>query len=213
MTSPILTRYRDLSLGTKTFLSIRWKLTPYDVMAAKMPASGAILDLGCGHGLFSLALALGSPERQVLAIDHDTARVELGTQAAKDLGNLRFEQGSVLAPPPGPYAGVSLIDVMHYFPPKLQEEIVRGLYSSLADGGTLLIREVNPQGGLVSALNRGYEKVATGIGFTRSNEQDNHFRTPAEWTRLLERSGFEVTSEPCSHFLFADHLFVGRKKS
>lgn len=212
MNAAIPSRYKDLSLGTKTFLSIRWKLTPYDVMAAKMPTQGKILDLGCGHGLFALALALGSSEREVLGVDHDAARVELGEKAARGLNNLHFEKGSVLGPPPGPYAGISLIDVMHYFSPALQEQVVIGLQSSLIEGGTLLIREVNPQSGLVSSLNRGYEALATKVGFTRSNSKDNHFRTPEQWEKLLKRCGFEVESTPCSHFLFADHLFVGRKR-
>jgi 2-polyprenyl-6-hydroxyphenyl methylase/3-demethylubiquinone-9 3-methyltransferase len=213
MSSTVLSRYQDLSVGTKAFLSIRWKLTPYEVMAEKMPREGTILDLGCGHGLFAFALALGSSSRQVLGIDHDTARVALGEKAASGLGNLRFEQGSVLAPPPGSYAGVSLIDVMHYFPPALQEQILIGINRCLVDGGTILIRDVNPNAGVISSLNRGYEAIATKIGFTRSNSESNHFRTPEEWTRALHRAGFEVTSEPCSHFLFADHLFVGRKRS
>ena len=212
MNGEILSRYSDLSLGTKAFLSIRWKLTPYDVMAEKMPKEGKILDLGCGHGLFALALALGSSSREVLGIDHDTVRVALGEKAAKGLTNLHFEQGSVLAPPPGPYAGVSLIDVMHYFPPALQEQVLVGINSCLVDGGTILIRDVNPKAGVISSLNRGYEAVATKIGFTRSNSESNHFKTPEEWTRALNRAGFDVTSEPCSHFLFADHLFVGKKR-
>ncbi len=216
--STLLPRYRDSDLSTRFFLQARWRLTPYLVMASKLPPQGKILDLGCGHGLFSLALALGSPDREVIGLDHDRERIALARKAAGGVSNVRFADGTLSspdsAPADEPVVGISMIDVMHYFGRAEQERLFREAYSLLKEGGTLIVREVNPGDGIASWWNRLYEKLATTTGFTRSdNKQSLSFRNREEWEELLRRTGFEVTSERCSHFLFADILYVCRKPS
>lgn len=46
-----------ISLGTKIFLHLRWWLTPYARMAAYVPKTAKVLDVGCGHGLLAMELA------------------------------------------------------------------------------------------------------------------------------------------------------------
>jgi 2-polyprenyl-3-methyl-5-hydroxy-6-metoxy-1,4-benzoquinol methylase len=197
------------TLMTRIFLWLRWHLTPYFKMASRLPTQGQILDLGSGHGLLSVALALQSPDRKVLGIDHDLSRVTIANQAAEGIPNLRFEKGSILSPPSGKYDGIALIDVMHYFPPQEQEQILGEAAAKLNSGGALILREVNPDGGWISQWNRLYEKLATLTGFTRSDKQSHlHFRTPEQWAELLSKTGLQVSFERCSSFLFADILFV-----
>ena len=205
-------------LGTRLFLTLRWRLTPYDEMARELPKWGRILDLGCGHGLLAMELALSERAREVIGVDHDPARIAVATQAAGGIPNLRFDEGSVLAPPAGPFAGIALIDTLHYFEPRAQEAILQGIFQSLAPGGLLVAREVDPQAGLISKWNRFYEKMATSSGFTRTARQSAgtegkplHFRNPDQWKSLLEQLGFEVRVRKCSHPLFADMLYVATK--
>lgn len=49
-----------ISLGTKLFLHLRWWLTPYERMAAYVPKTGKVLDVGCGHGLLAMEMALSA---------------------------------------------------------------------------------------------------------------------------------------------------------
>jgi cyclopropane fatty-acyl-phospholipid synthase-like methyltransferase len=179
-------------------------------MAARLPSQGQILDLGCGHGLFALAAALHSPSREVLGIDHDLDRVSLGAAAVKDLANIQIQTGNLTAPPKGtqPYSGIAMIDVMHYFDPQTQETLLKRVYDLMEKGGTLLVREVDPEGGFASKWNRFYERIATGIGFTQAEKKGLHFRTRRGWEKLMEKIGFKVTSERCSSFLFADILYT-----
>ncbi len=215
MTLPVvLKRFRKLDgvpLGTRIFLQLRWRLTPYARMAARIPESGPVLDLGCGHGLLSIALATQGPHRQVLGIDHDLERIALARQAGQGIPNLQIQEGSLLEPPAGPWSGITAIDVMHYFEPALQEKILNGAFAGLAPGGVLALREVDPRGGLASRFNRFYEKIATATGFTQAEKKGLHFRSPEEWCALLARLGFTVRSEPCSSILFADILYVCEK--
>jgi hypothetical protein len=107
--------------------------------------------------------------------------------------------------------GISLIDVMHYFDYDTQKDHLTSAYEQLEDEGVLIFREVDPEAGWISVLNRFYEKLATSVGFTRSNEEKLYFRKKEEWLGLLSQIGFRARAERCSSILFADVLFIGEK--
>ncbi|HAR41094.1 MAG TPA: hypothetical protein DCS07_00420 [Bdellovibrionales bacterium] len=205
--SMILSGYENCSLGTRFFLNARWYLTPYLEMVRHLPKSGTILDLGCGHGLLAKAIALTRLRCQVTAFDHDETRIRLAETAAKNIGNLRFRVNGMKFPEQK-FNGITLIDVMHYFPPAAQKELIDQAYAALAPGGRLLVREVEPEAGIISSLNRFYEKLATSTGFTRSKSEDLHFRNTAQWEALFREAGFQVRSERCSSIFFSDVLFI-----
>ena len=205
----VLSHYPPMSLGSRLFLNLRWRLTPYSQMIERLPLQGSVLDLGCGHGLLSVAAALDSSDRQVVGLDHDARRIQVAQSAGQSVGNLQFRQGGWEVAPRGPFQGVAIIDVLHYLNPEEQRSVLRRSFEALAHGGTLLVREVDPQGGVIARWNQAYEKLATGIGFTRSKRKTDHtFRTRGEWEKLLRDVGFSVHSERCSSALFADILYV-----
>ena len=212
----LFSRYGNISLKTRTFLWLRNLMTPYSKMSAELPVKGRLLDWGCGHGLFTLALALDSPHREIIGIDHDSERVKLASQSLKDLKAVQIETGSLLDPTPpselNRYDGIALIDVMHYFKLGEQKQILEDGYSRLVNGGILIFREVNPEGGIVSSWNRLYERIATRSGFTQSKEESLTFRSVVEWRSLSESLGFQVHSFPCSSPIFSDILYVCQKR-
>jgi hypothetical protein len=101
------------------------------------------------------------------------------------------------------------MDVLHYLPHDQQQEFVRTAHDKLRPGGVLLVRDVDTAAGFRSFLNRRYERLMTGIGFTRAGQL--HFRTRAEWQELFHDGAFAVQSESCGHFPFADVLFTCHK--
>lgn len=205
----ILGRYST----AKLFLALRWRLTPYEFIAALLPTRGTLLDLGSGHGLLSLTLALRTSQ-QIVGIDHDDRRVALAREAARGIPHLSFTQGSLVD-----FAGVEgatgavLMDVLHYFNFATQERIIKRARSNLVQGGMLLVREVQPGQSLASRFNQFYEKCATSLGFTRSIENQLFFRTHAEWESVLRRAGFKVRSQRCGSRLFADILYICTKEA
>jgi ubiquinone/menaquinone biosynthesis C-methylase UbiE len=204
-----------ISLGTKLFLHLRWWLTPYERMAAYVPRSGKVLDVGCGHGLLAMEMALSEPNRSVLATDHDVARIDLAKQAGKGISNLQFEVSTGNPVSDGKFDAIMMIDFLHYFSPEQQDDMIAKAYANLEKGGWLLAREVNQQGGLISKFNQLYEKMATLTGFTQSNtikaKENLSFKSQSGWEAKFAEHGFKVRSEPCSSPIFADILYICEK--
>jgi uncharacterized protein len=212
--------YAGSSLASRCFVWLRWTLTPYWQMASLLPTRGRLLDLASGHGLLSLALSAQSETRDILGIDHDPQRVATATAAALRNGSgsrVHFEVGNLadaLATlPKESFAGVAMIDMLHYFDRKTQREFFAQATGVLIKGGTLLIREVDPSGGFVSRWNRLYETLATRTGLTHTTGGSLHFRTLSEWSGLLEEHGFDVRIERSGSSLFSDVLYIGVRRT
>jgi len=211
--------FAEAPLSTRCFLWLRSILTPYDRIASALPGRGRILDLGSGHGLLAIALAVGSDKREIIGIDHDPERVRLAEAAALRLpatSRPRFEVGD-LKESLGSFAsasldGIAMIDILHYFDPRDQQLLISEAARVLAPGGVLVVREIDSDAGLKAAANRLYERLATGIGFTRSTGATLSFRGAREWTSLLESAGFIVRSLPGGAAFFADVLFAAQKR-
>jgi SAM-dependent methyltransferase len=215
--SPYMTLFAEAPLSTRCFLRLRSILTPYDRMASVFPARGRVLDLGSGHGLLAFALSLGSHEREIIGIDHDPDRVRLAEAAALrlpvgsrpvfEVGDLKEKLWSF---PSGSLVGIAMIDILHYFDPTNHQFLVSQAARVLAPGGILAVREIDSDDGIKAAANRLYERLATGVGFTRSAGPMLSFRGAAGWSSLLESGGFKVRSERCGPPFLADVLFVGQ---
>jgi SAM-dependent methyltransferase len=188
-------------------------------MASVLPTRGRVLDLGSGHGLLSFALSRGSQQREIIGIDHDPERVRLAEAAALtfpadsrpvfETGDLKEKLESF---PSGSLAGIAMIDILHYFDPPSQRFLINQAARVLAPGGLLAVREIDSDAGIKAALNRFYERLATGIGFTRSTGPELSFRGASEWTSLLESARFTVRSEHCGPPFLADVLFVAQRR-
>jgi uncharacterized protein len=216
----IASLFAEAPFSTRSFIWLRWKLTPYRRIASILPRRGRVLDLGSGHGLLSLALSMDSPEREIIGVDHDRERVRFATAAIArhdSVSKPRFEIGdlvkSIESIAAGSLAGIAMIDILHYFDTDSQIALLHGAARALESGGMLAVREVDSEGGGVAVWNRAYENVATRIGFTQSARSQLEFRSVAGWTKMIASAGFSVQSEPCGSKLFSDVLFVGKRSS
>jgi len=210
--------FGDARLSTRCFLRLRSALTPYEVIAATLPSRGRLLDLGSGHGLLSFTLALGSPEREIVGIDHDVERVRLARTAALRLPRdkrPRFEvadlRESSAALESATLAGIAMIDILHYFDPASQQSLIAAASRALIPGGILVVREIDADAGIRAAVNRLYERFATGVGFTRSTGRKLTFRGAREWTAMLESAGFSTRLQSAGPRFLADVLFIARR--
>lgn len=73
----------------------------YDRVARRRPEADAILDLGCGAGHLTAALARHHPDADVLGMDLDPVQVRLARRAHDHVSPLRFAEGASHAIPLG----------------------------------------------------------------------------------------------------------------
>jgi SAM-dependent methyltransferase len=80
--------------------------------AANAGAPGNILDIGCGAGATSLALADAFGDARITGVDLSAALIAVARERAADRGRLRFEEGDAATWSPGE-AGFDLIVSRH----------------------------------------------------------------------------------------------------
>jgi len=159
-------RYRAESRLTRLHLQIRWWAAPFDAVVAALPDEGTVLDVGCGHGL--LALAAARPLRPVVGVDVDPDRIAAARRAAD--GNARFEVLGEL--PDGPFAAITVVDVLYLLPPERQRALLHTLADRLEPSGRLVVKEMGVRPRWKVSLTRAQEWLATGpVGLTTGGDE------------------------------------------
>ena len=99
--------------------------TGVELLAALAPASGHVLDLGCGTGGLSAAVLDGLPGVRVTVLDVDGDRVA-------------FKEGSFLDPLPSADAVVASLALHHVHDLQTKTELYRAIHDALSPDGVLL---------------------------------------------------------------------------
>ncbi|HEV3498189.1 MAG TPA: class I SAM-dependent methyltransferase, partial [Actinomycetes bacterium] len=141
----VLSLYRDAPLSVRAHVRVRWATCPFRAVAAELPESGSVLEVGCGHGLLSLHLALASADRKVTGIDVDRDKLDAATAAADRAGlAATFEAVEGAALPEGPWDGIAIVDVLYLLSAGDQRSLLRACAERLAPGGVLVVKEMAP---------------------------------------------------------------------
>jgi uncharacterized protein (DUF2062 family)/trans-aconitate methyltransferase len=188
-----------------------------------LPPAGRLLDLGCGRGIL-LALLAGAREQAArgvypegwpippagLRLHGIEGRPKIARAASLALGErATIEVGDLRECPLPPSEAVFLLDVLHYMEAAEQERLLDRAVAALSAGGCLFVREADATAGAAFGRTRAAERLcAWARGHFR---QRFHFRSAAEWQRLLEERGFAVTLVPMSDGTpYANVLLEGR---
>ncbi|MDY0060069.1 MAG: ChbG/HpnK family deacetylase [Myxococcota bacterium] len=186
-------RYADQPWVVRSFVETRLRLCPIWVVEALLPAQGRIVDLGCGHGHFSLYLALAAAGREVLGADDDPRKIAVA-QAVSAEAAVTFvpKRGDeLLASSPGPFDAALLLDVLYQLPPAAQERLLGQVHEQLVDGGVLVLKETDRH--LGPRYGVAYLEECLVVSLLRRRPAFRyHYRSAADWTALLTRLGFTV---------------------
>jgi len=205
----LIAAYGELSRRDRLHMILRWWLCPRPAVAARVPAEGVIIDLGCGHGLFALLLARESAGRQVIGIDLDDRKIAVARQIR--LPNLRFEVGDIGQIEVPSAQAVTLLDVLYLVPYDVQERLLALCAGRLAPGGVIVLKETAEVPRWKAWLNRLEETLAVRVLRITVGGRF-YFRTRADWQALFERLGFAVETVPLDRGYYHPHvLFVARK--
>jgi 2-polyprenyl-3-methyl-5-hydroxy-6-metoxy-1,4-benzoquinol methylase len=187
------------------------------VIAAEVPRKGHVLEVGCGHGLLALYLALEIQGRHVVGVDIDAAKIAEAAAAANraapseaDISFATVEAGYV---PEGEWDAVVIADVLYLLPFEDQRRLLLAAAGALAPGGVLVVKEMGLKPRWKQRWTRMQETLATRVfRITDSVGQGLTFIDPADMAGWLNAVGLDVSSRRVDRgYPWPHHLVVGRR--
>lgn len=153
----------------------------------------AVLDIGCGDGRTTAAIAKLVPSGRVVGVDLSPDMVRhANTQHGQGADNLRFQQADAAALPFSEEFSVVFSNAtLHWVPD--QRAAVQGIARALRPGGRV-IAQMGGQGNVAEVI-AAFERVAAGPrwrSISTFGELPYHFHAPASYDAWLKESGMEV---------------------
>lgn len=210
--SDILPLYAAAPLPVRAFLKGRVLLSDLDFVESRVPRSGAVADLGCGHGLFANYLALSAPARDVTGIDLSREKIAHAAATVGRRTNIRFTCGDIHGAELPPCDAVTIVDVTYLMPAEEKLSLLKAAYAALKPGGTLVWKAQERRPRWKFAFTYAQELAATKAGLTAGKRGGFFFLSRQEAASLLEKAGFypEIVEMPTRR-PYTDILYIGKK--
>ena len=164
---------------------------------ACLPASGAVLDAGCGHGQMARWLAR-EPARRVLGVDGSASRVDVARSVAAP-PNLRFEHANivdVVASGGGAWDGFTFVDILLYLALGAQRDVLLNAREAARPGAVLLVKDSITEPAWKHRLTRIEERVKLARGYYGGAPGGPlTYRSRDDWVALLRETGWEIVEE------------------
>jgi ubiquinone/menaquinone biosynthesis C-methylase UbiE len=209
----VISYYSHVPLEAKIHVNLRSRLFPFPSLEPYVPANGVMIDLGCGHGLWTMLMAHLRPHASILGIDPDENKIKIATEVATSagIGNVHFEVGYLQDFTLPCCDLVSIIDVMYVIPFDLQIQVVKLISASLQSGGKLLLKEMSFTPAWKYRFNQ-LEEWLAGRVLGRAYGAKIYYRKEASWERILSDSGMNVQVVRLdSGYLHPHLLYIGEK--
>jgi SAM-dependent methyltransferase len=207
-----LALYRTAPVSVRTHVAIRWWSAPFAAVSAALPRAGRIVEIGCGHGLFSAYAALEAPERTVVGVDIDADKIGYAQTAAAGMERLTFRVAPSGAVPDGPWDAAVFVDVLYLLPAAEQRRLITEAVAALAPGGVVVVKEMGTEPAWKVRWNTAQETLAVKVlRITEGGSFD--FVAPDAMAGWLRELGLEVELRRLDlGRVHPHHLLVGRRR-
>jgi len=176
-----------------------------------VPRSGRITDIGCGYGFMSYMLGFLSEDRLITGIDYDEDKIAIANNCPSKTGQFNFMRGDITKMDFGQADAFIISDVLHYFPPAEQKNLLHKCVTSLSNGGVVVIRDGNAA---LKKRHRGTklsEFFSTNFGFNKTGFPQLFFFTLEELTEHIK--DLDVTYEVIDNTRFTSNIIVVIRKN
>ena len=204
-------RYRSASIATRALVHGRAFLADLAAVEQYVPKHGFIVELGCGHGLFTNLLAEAAPGRRVLGIDIDERKIAVARTTVHDREGLRFEVGNIICDPAPRCDAVTVVDVLYLLSSADQEAVLRNAAAALAENAPLIVKAQERTASARYLFGYAQELIATAMGLTRGATTGLHFLSRRKTLAMFERAGFLVDVIEMPGRLYTDVVYIARK--
>ncbi len=209
----MLSLWDDAPIGDRFHTRARWWTAPFAALELEVPLSGDVLEIGCGHGVFSTYLAVTSRARRVVGVDIDADKIALARHAASHLepgeGDLHFDVTPSGAVPriEGGWRAIVFADVLYLLSRDRREALLRSCAEALAPGGLLVVKEVDTEPRAKAAISQAQEVVATRV-LRITDGDDLDFPSATELEAVLAGSGLDTMTKRIDHGYLHPHCVV-----
>ncbi|SRR5579883_1416064 len=186
-----------------TALKTRYRpfICPLDMVLAQIPQGASLYDIGCGTGaLLYLALKLRSLK---IAHGHDISREAVKAAAAFAMRPEIFRVIH-LHPEETPdlhgYDTVTMVDVLHHIPAKLQDNFLRKIITSMDSGARLIIKDIEASKTLGSLMNQLHDLLLA--------KEWVHQRRSKDIVKVLQSAGATVSQPILRWTLWYPHFQI-----
>lgn len=204
-------RYRKAPVAARAFVHGRAFLSDLAFVERYVPRQGFVVELGCGHGLFSCVLREASDARRVLGLDIDERKIAVARGAAGGTEGLRFEVADVVHEPIPRCDAIAVADVLYLMPFEVQEQVLRNAASALAEGAPLVVKAQERRADPRFALTYLQEAVSVSLGFTRGGGTRFFFPSRQESEAMFARAGFRLEVVEMPRRPYTDVLYLARR--
>lgn len=213
-----LALWRGLPRSARIHTNIRWWTAPFEALEVQIPRSGNILEVGCGHGVFTTFLAVSSPDRSVVGIDIDGEKIALAKQSVLGLrngeANLSFEHRASGDVPliDGGWDAIVFADVLYLLPVEARTALLAECVEALSPDGLLVVKEVDTSPKFKAQVAQFQEFLATKVLRITDGDVLN-FPSAVELKALMTSDGLETYVLRLDKGYFHPHcVVVGRKR-
>ena len=172
--------YRGFPLRARAHVLVRFLTCPFLRVVHQVPSGARLLDIGAGHGVFSvLARERGA---HPTAVDPDARKVRRHDGVQSVIGYDDCIRGV--------FDVVAIVDVLYKLPIKEWDSLLERVRRRLKPGGILIVKEHDPTARVKHSINRLQERIASALRLTLG--ESFSYESAPDFTARLQSHGFTL---------------------